>query len=317
MLINVLFILGGFVLLTVGADALIRGSVRMSLRSGISPLIIGLTVVAFGTSTPELFVSLKANLQGSGDIAIGNIIGSNIFNIAVILGLAALIQPIRMKSQLIMQDIPVMIAASLLFFAMTRNLTISRGEGLVLFVLLIGYILLNVRMAKRGDEQELADEIIQHMPKNKGNPLADVAWISGGILLLVGGSHLLITGAKSLAQNAGISEAIIGLTIVAAGTGLPELATSIMAAIKKESDLAIGNVIGSNIFNLLCIGGLSSMASPLRAPDIEQTDLLVMALLAVVLLPMSWTGMRLGRREAVLLLVSYGCYLYYIWPHAH
>lgn len=317
MLLHALLIIGGFVLLTVGADALIRGSVRMSLRSGISPLIIGLTVVAFGTSTPELFVSIKANLQGSGDIAIGNIVGSNIFNIAVILGLAALIQPIRIHSQLIMQDIPVMIAASLLFFAMARNLTISQGEGLVLFLLLIAYILLNVRMAKRGGEQELAEEIEHHMPRGKSSPASDLAWIAGGIALLIGGSHLLINGATQLAQAAGVSEAIIGLTIVAAGTGLPELATSIMAAIKKESDLAIGNVIGSNIFNLLCIGGLSSLISPLYAPDIEQSDLLAMALLAVVLLPMSWTSMRLGRREAVLLLASYGIYLYYIWPHAH
>jgi len=317
MFLHVLLIIGGFVLLTVGADSLIRGSVRISLRSGISPLIIGLTVVAFGTSTPELFVSVKANLQGSGDIAIGNIIGSNIFNIAVILGLAALIQPIRIHSQLIMQDIPVMIAASLMFFAMTRNLTISRGEGLVLFSMLIGYILLNVRMAKRGGELELAEEIEHHLPRGKNSPVMDLAWIAGGIAMLVGGSHLLITGATQLAKAAGVSEAIIGLTIVAAGTGLPELATSIMAAFKKEADLAIGNIVGSNIFNLLCIGGMSSMISPLHAPDIEQSDLLVMALLAVVLLPMSWTGMRLGRREAVLLLASYGFYLYYIWPHAH
>ena len=317
MLIHFLLIIGGFVLLAVGADALIRGSVRVSLRFGISPLIIGLTVVAFGTSTPELFVSVKANLQNSGDIAIGNIVGSNIFNIAVILGLAALIQPIRIKSQLIMQDIPVMIGASLLFFAMARDQTITRAEGLVLFALLIGYLLLNVRMAKRGGEQELAEEIEHHIPRARGNLIADLTWIVGGIVLLVGGSHLLVKGATSLAKAVGVSEAIIGLTIVAAGTGLPELATSMVAAIKKESDLAIGNVIGSNVFNLLCIGGLSSIVSPLRVPDIEQTDLLAMALLAVVLLPMSWTSMRLGRREAVMLLASYGAYLYYIWPHAH
>ncbi|HMO03967.1 MAG TPA: calcium/sodium antiporter [Kiritimatiellia bacterium] len=310
-------IAGGFVLLSIGADALIRGSVRLSLRSGISPLVIGLTVVAFGTSTPELFVSLKANLGGSGDIAVGNIVGSNIFNIAVILGLAALIQPIRVQSQLIRQDVPVMIAASLLFYVMVFDREVSRIEGIVLFTLLIGYIVLTIRQARQGGEDELAEEITHHMPAATTRPIGDSAWIIGGILLLVGGSQLLVQGAVGLAREAKVSEAIIALTIVAAGTGLPELATSIAAALKKESDLAVGNVIGSNIFNLLCIGGFSASIKPLRAPDIEAVDLSTMAVLAVLLLPVLRIGMRVGRIEGVLLLASYGAYLYYIWPVPH
>lgn len=309
-------IAGGFVLLSIGADGLIRGSVRLSLRYGISPLVVGLTVVAFGTSTPELFVSMKANLGGSGDIAVGNIIGSNIFNIAVILGLAALIQPIRVQSQLVRQDIPVMIAASLLFFVMVFDLELGRIEGVVLFTLLLGYVALTIRQAKQGGEEELTEEITHHMPSVTAKPVGDAAWILGGIALLVGGSHLLVHGAVGLARAAQVSEAIIALTIVAAGTGLPELATSIAAALKKESDLAVGNVIGSNIFNLLCIGGLSSLVKPLRAPDIELMDLVAMTALAVLLLPISRSGMRVGRREGVLLLACYGAYLYHIWPNA-
>ncbi len=317
MVVDLLFIAAGFVLLAFGADALIRGSVRVSLRYGISPLIIGLTVMAFGTSAPELFVSIDANLRGSGDIAIGNIVGSNIFNISMILGLAALLQPIKIKSQLVIQDIPVMIAASLLFFVMARDLTIHRVEGLILFVFLAGYIMLTIRQARQGGEDDLAEEITHHLPAGGTSMVADLGWIAGGIALLGGGSHLLVHGASQLARAAQVSEAIIGLTIVAAGTGLPELATSVAAAIKKESDLAIGNVIGSNIFNLLCIGGLSSLIQPLRAPDIEMMDLVVMSVLAAVLLPLAWTGLRIGRREACLLLASYAAYLYYIWPHAH
>jgi len=314
MLADTGLILGGFLLLFFGADRLIHGSVRLSLRLGITPLVIGLTVVAFGTSTPELFVSLRANLGGNGDIALGNIIGSNIFNIAVILGLAGLIHPITIASQLIRQDIPVMIAATILFVVVSMGLVIERPEGAVLFALLLVYIAITVRVAKEDCEPELTDEITHHLPARNGRVAGDIGWIVAGIALLVAGSNLLIEGAVSLAQAAGVSEAVIGLTLIAAGTGLPELATSIMAALKKESDLAVGNIVGSNIFNLLCIGGVSSLVRPLRFPAIEAIDLYVMLGLAVALLPLCWTRMRIGRRESALLLASYGFYLYYIWP---
>jgi len=316
-MVDWLFIAAGLSLLYVGAEGLIRGSVRLSIRSGISSLVIGLTVLAFGTSTPELFVSLQASLSGSGNISVGNIIGSNIFNIALILGLCALIRPIAIQSQLIRQDIPVMIGATTLFVVMASSLSLGRIEGAILFGALIIYIVMTIRMSKRGNETVLTAEIEHHLPTNGGNMWIDLLWMAGGITLLATGSHFLVKGAVNLAVAAGVSQAVIGLTLVAAGTGLPELATSIIAALKKESDLAVGNIIGSNIFNVLCIGGITPLLQPIRFSDIEHMDLLVVAVLSVLLLPMSWTGLRIGRREGVLLLGSYGAYLYYVWPMAH
>jgi len=314
MVVDWFLIITGFLLLFFGADALIRGSVRISVRSGISPLIIGLTVVAFGTSTPELFVSIKANLAGKGDIAIGNIVGSNIFNISIILGLAALLHPIKVKSQLVSQDIPVMIGSSLLFVVVTRDMTIQRVEGVLLFLMLITYIILNIHLARQGREVELCEEFEHHLPKESGRLVIDLLWIIAGIAILMTGSTLLVKGAVNLAKAAGISEAVIGLTLIAAGTGLPELATTLVATFKKETDMAVGNIVGSNIFNVLCIGGLSSVVKPLNAPDIEFTDLAVMMVLSVILIPLCWTGLRIARREGILLLASYAAYLYFIWP---
>jgi len=314
MLVDWSLIITGFVLLFFGADALIRGSVRISVRSGISPLIVGLTVVAFGTSTPELFVSIKANLNGNGDIAIGNMVGSNIFNISIILGLAALLQPIKVKSQLVSQDIPVMIGSTILFVVLTRDMSIQRVEGGILFLMLIIYIILNIRLARQGKEIELAEEFEHHMPAGGGRLFFDVFLIAAGIGILLLGSTALIHGAVNVAKSAGISEAVIGLTLIAAGTGLPELATTLVATIKKETDMAVGNVVGSNIFNVLCIGGISSLVKPLQAPDIEFIDLAVMTALSVILLPLCWSGLKIARREGVMLLASYAAYLYFIWP---
>lgn len=315
MLIHLLWIAAGFVLLTVGADRLVAGSVRLSLRFGISPLLIGLTVVSFGTSAPELFVSLHASLLGNGDIAMGNIIGSNIFNLSMILGLAALMQPITIKSQLIRQDIPVMIAVTILFYVVTRDLMMQRWEGGVLFVLLIGYIVLMITQARRGGEPELTEEISHHIPaKAAGSALVDAAWIVAGIGLLVLGSHWLVGSAVKVAEALGVSQAIIGLTLVAAGTSLPELATSVVAALKKESDIAVGNVVGSNIFNILGIGGLATLVKPFSFPDLEASDFYVMLALSVILLPLAFSSRRLGRIEGLFFLSCYAGYLYFIWP---
>lgn len=316
-MLNGVLIAGGFALLFFGADFLVKGSVRLSLRCGISSLIIGLTVLAFGTSTPELFVSLRANLHGNGDIAMGNIIGSNIFNIAFILGLAAVLQPIKITSPLIMQDIPVMIGATILFVVMSRNFSLQRVEGAILFGILIIYIVMTVRVAGQSDEPELTEEMERRLPARGGSMVMNLIWVAGGITLLVMGSNLLLKGAINIAVEAGVSQAVIGLTLVAAGTSLPELSTSVMAAFKKESDLAVSNIVGSNIFNVLCIGGLNPLIRPLQFSDMEQMDLIVMTIMAVILLPLSLTGLRIGRREGSLLLGSYGAYLYYIWPHAH
>lgn len=327
MLLNWIFVSAGFVLLYVGAEGLVRGSVKLSSRLGITPLVIGLTVVAFGTSAPELFVSIKANLGGSGDIAIGNIVGSNIFNLAIILGMTALLRPIKVESQLVKQDIPIMIAATVLFFVVARNLTLNRIEGSILFLLLIAYIVITIRMARHGSEEKLTEEFKHHLPKPSGNILVDLVFVVIGIGLLVFGSSLLVEGAVNIAEAAGVSQAIIGLTLIAAGTGLPELATALVAAAKKETDLAVGNVVGSNIFNMLCIGGISPLVKPIIAPDIQPVDLYVMIGLSILILPMGLTGGKhpkekglfsggkLARKEGLLLLACYGGYMVYLWPN--
>jgi cation:H+ antiporter len=199
---------------------------------------------------------------------------------------------------------------------MVVNLQLSRLEGAILFIGLITYVVLTIHLARRGGEQQLTNEITDHLPACSGSIGRDLLWLAGGIALLVAGANLLVLGAVNLARDAGISEAVIALTLIAGGTGLPELATSIVAALKKESDLAVGNIIGSNIFNLLCIGGLTALVKPVISPDIAPTDLLTMGILTVLLLPTCWTGLRFGRREATLFLAAYGVYLYLLWPHA-
>jgi cation:H+ antiporter len=316
MIMHLLWIAASFVLLTVGGDRLVAGAVGLARRFGISSLIIGLTVVAFGTSAPELFVSLQASLRGTGDIAMGNIIGSNIFNLSVILGAAALMQPINVKSQLIRQDIPFMIAATLLFYFITRDVNLTRVEGGLLFLILIGYVTVTVIMARKAPEPELAGEIEQHLPARGRRGLAlDLLWVAAGIGLLALGASWLVDGAVAIARTLNVSEALIGLTIVAAGTSLPELATTVVAALKKESDIAVGNVVGSNIFNLLCIGGLAPLFNPFSFPDLQNADFLVMIALTLIMLPLSLTRMRIGRIEGLLLLAAYGAYLYFIWPY--
>lgn len=315
MLIDFLWIAAGLVVLTVGADRMVAGAVRLSLRFGISPLIIGLTVVSFGTSAPELFVSLQASFRGSGDIAMGNIVGSNIFNLTMILGCAALMQPITIRSQLIRQDIPVMIAVTVLFYVMTRNQAMARWEGGLLLLILIAYLALMVVLARRGDEPDLTAEFEHHIPKQPGGSMAmDFVWVVAGIGMLMLGARWLVGGAVNVATALGVSQALIGLTIVAAGTSLPELATSVVAAVKKESDIAVGNVVGSNIFNILCIGGLAPLIHPFSFPDVQNADFVAMLILSVVLLPVAFTGRNLGRIEGLFFLGCYGGYLYFIWP---
>lgn len=315
MLADLLWIVAGLVILTVGADRMVAGAVRLSLRFGISPLIIGLTVVSSGTSAPELFVSLQASFRGSGDIAMGNIVGSNIFNLTMILGLSALLQPIKVRSQLIRQDIPVMIAVTILFYVITRNLAMARWEGGMLFLILIAYLALMVHLARRGNDPDLTEEFQHHIPgQAQGSMLMDFVWVAAGIGMLMLGARWLVGGAVNIASQLGVSEAIIGLTIVAAGTSLPELATSAVAAAKKESDIAVGNVVGSNIFNILCIGGLAPLIHPFSFPDVEQTDFLAMLILSVILLPVAFAGRNLGRLEGLFFLACYGGYLYIIWP---
>jgi len=312
MIVTVLFIIGGLILLYFGAEFLVRGGSSLALRFGVPPLVVGLTVVAYGTSAPECVVSIKSALQNQGDIAIGNVIGSNIFNIAIILGFAALIRPLKVTLQVLRIDAPVMIGVSALFYLFFRDNTISFTEGLIFCAGAILYtcstILLSRRESKTDNEQ-------YRVPGSKRISLVFIVlMIAAGLLLLIAGAQLLIKGAIDFARALHISEAVIGLTIVAAGTSLPELATSVVAGIKKQDDIAIGNIIGSNIFNILFILGCAGMIQPLAGAGISMVDIYFMIGTAVLLLPLMWSKFVLTRWEGVLLIMIYGAYLYTLWP---
>ncbi|MCL1147436.1 calcium/sodium antiporter [Shewanella marinintestina] len=299
-----LSILGGFLILTVGAEALVRGASQIALRLGLTPLIIGLTIVAFGTSAPELAVSVKSAIAGNSGIALGNVIGSNIANIGLILGITALIRPIKIESQMVRRDIPIMIAASLLFWSLLLDGGLSFWDGAILFALLVAYLTFSYFTAEKQTDDDVED--------TKQNPMLSVLFIVIGISMLVGGGILFVDGAVAMAQSFGISEVIIGLTIVAIGTSMPELVTSIVAALKGQSDIAIGNVVGSNLFNILGILGVTALIHPIVGSEISNLDWSAMIAFAVILLPFAYTGLRIGRREAAILVLSYLGYIGYL-----
>ncbi|GIU03595.1 calcium/sodium antiporter [Shewanella glacialipiscicola] len=300
-----LSILGGFIILTLGAEALVRGASSIALRLGITPLIIGLTIVAFGTSAPELAVSVKSALAGNSGIALGNVIGSNIANIGLILAITALIRPIQVQSQVVKRDIPLMILASMLFWGLLLDGELSLIDGVVLLSLLIGYLAFSYISSKNSNEEE-------EIEAGPNNPLLSALFIVVGISMLVGGGILFVNGAVDLAKTFGVSEVIIGLTIVAIGTSMPELVTSVIAALKGQSDIAIGNIVGSNIFNILGILGITAIVQPVSSLGFQPIDFIVMLAFAVIILPFAWTGLRIGRREGTVLLLGYLGYMGYL-----
>lgn len=314
MALDGLMVLGSLVLLYLGAAWLVRGSASLALRLGLTPLIVGLTVVAYGTSMPELIVSSKAALAHQGDIAVGNVVGSNIFNIGVILGLTALLCPLRVQSQLVKLDTPIMIGVSLLLLAMFWDAHISRPEAAVLFAGIVVYTIANIRLARKHAAAEIMSEFDASVPRPSKHWRLDLLFILLGLVVLVIGSRLLVAGSVNLARAWGLSEAVIGLTIVAAGTSMPELATSIVAAWKKQADIALGNIVGSNIYNILCILGFSGLLAPIDGPGIKALDLGVMFGTSAILLPIMWTGYRLQRWEGGLLLLVYCGYVALLWP---
>jgi cation:H+ antiporter len=308
------YIGAALVLLFAGAEGLVRGSTSLALRLGLSRLMVGLTIVAFGTSSPELVVSIKAALSQQGDIAVGNVVGSNSFNIGVILGLTALICPIPVHRQIIRLDAPIALGVALLLAVLLLDQALGRVEGLLLFTGIVAYAWMNVVLARRQGEAEAAnldDAAPATFARHWG---VDLGFVAGGLILLVVGSNLLVEHAVSLATDLGISEAVIGLTIVAAGTSMPELATSLVAAARKQSDIAIGNVVGSNVFNLLGILGLASLVSPMSAPGVSVLDYAVMIVFTVLMIPLLYTGRILHRLEGCALLALYGMYLFVLWP---
>lgn len=313
-----LLLIAGLVMLYAGAELLVKGAVDLAQRFGIGPLVIGLTVVAFGTSAPELTVSIQAALAGTGDIAAANVVGSNIFNLAVILGLSALIFPIRITAQVVRVDMPVMIVVSVAGAIVLSDKALSRVEGLFLCLGIIGYMALSFYLARQKTSESFARQIEDRLEKSPSSPTRPV-WRSAvmvifGLILLVLGSKALVEGAVRLARLWGLSEAIIGLTIVSVGTSMPELATSVVAAMRRQADIAVGNIVGSNIFNILLILGASSVIRPYTAVGLTGVDIGVMCVLAALTLPFMWSRFTLSRFEGLILLVGYALYLAYRWP---
>jgi cation:H+ antiporter len=319
-LMTFVYLIAGLVLLVAGAEVLVRGAAKLAAQFGIPPLIIGLTVVAFGTSAPETAVSVQAALNGSGDLAIGNVVGSNIANVLFILGLTALIAPLVVSRQLIRLDVPIMIGASLVVYALAWDGSLSKLDGALLFAGILAYTGFLIISSRRDKSAAAADD---EFSKEFGldEPAKPYAWainlglIVAGLVLLVTGSNFLVEGAVTLARALGISELVIGLTVVAIGTSLPELATSVLAALKGERDIAVGNIVGSNIFNLLCVLGLASLVAPLPvsvAANALAFDFPVMIAVAVACLPIFFAGYRINRWEGLLFLAYYVAYTLYL-----
>ena len=309
MIVDILMVLGGLVALYFGAEFLVRGASSMALRLGITPLIIGLTVVSFGTSAPELLVSLL----GSDDISIGNILGSNIANIALILGAASLIRPIEVQSQAVRREMPVMLAATVFFMVLIYDGYLSVVDGILLLVAMSAYLFymyLQARKDMAAYEAQVADEIGDVDPTQSSN-LKDGALVVAGIAGLAAGAHFMVTGASSIAATFGVSELVIAISIVAFGTSLPELATSTVASFRGESDISVGNVIGSNIFNLLFVMGIVAVALGGIQVSAEalSIDMWVMFAISVLIWPLLRTGHILNRWEGAFLLVFYLGYM--------
>jgi len=309
MFVDLAFIALALALLFAGAEGLVRGSSAIALRAGLSPLVVGLTIVAFGTSSPELVVSVKASLSQQGDIVVGNVVGSNIFNIAFILGLTALVCPIPVHRQIIKLDAPIALGVALLLVFLLLDQSLGYVEGGLLFFGIVAYTWMNVVLARKEGTATIAASEDSSAPVPSRHWTVDMGFIVGGLVVLVIGSRLLVEHSVNLAMDFGVSEAVIGLTIVAAGTSMPELATSLVAAIRKQPDIAIGNVVGSNVFNILGILGIASVVSPISAPGISIFDYATMIIFTVILIPLLYTGRLLHRIEGGMLLLFYGAYI--------
>jgi cation:H+ antiporter len=316
MMMQALMFVLGLLALIVGAEAMVRGASRLAVSWGISPLVVGLTVVAFGTSAPEMAVSVGAALSGTTDLAIGNVVGSNIANVLLILGISALVAPLLVDEQIIRQEIPIMIGASLVVVAMALDGHIGRIEAGLLFALVIAYTVFLVMQSRRAS-QATADEFFSEIPTSQWDRHWGVqaTLVVGGLALLVLGAGWLVDAAVSFARVMGVSDLVIGLTVVAVGTSMPEIATSLIAALRGQRDIAVGNVVGSNVFNLLAVLGAAGVVSTsgLSVPDAARNfDLWVMLAVAFACLPILLTGREIARWEGGVFLGYYAAYLLYL-----
>lgn len=309
------FILGG-VLLIAGAELLVRGASKLALAFGLSPLVVGLTVVAFGTSAPELAVTVNSAYTGQADLALGNVVGSNILNILLILGLSAMITPLVVAQQLVRLDVPLMIAASFAVLLLSLDGSLGRFDGGLLFTAVLAYTFFSVRQSRNETdsvraEYEEAYGVAPSDPSTRSGWPAQVALVAAGLVLLVLGAQQLVEAAVATATRLGVSELVIGLTVVALGTSLPEVAASVVASLRGERDIAVGNVVGSNLFNLLAVLGLGSLVAPDGVPvppGAITFDLPVMIVVAIAALPVFFTGYTIARWEGLVFLAYYAAY---------
>ncbi|KAA9008772.1 calcium/sodium antiporter [Histidinibacterium aquaticum] len=316
---------GGLALLILGGDLLVRGAVKVAETLGVSPLVIGLTLVGFGTSTPELVTSVQAALTDAPGIAYGNIVGSNIANILLILGFSAILFPIVVSSSALRRDAVFMLGVAAAFAALSFLVPMGRVVGLLFIASLGAYIYVAFRQESRSSEHgavydkaaalEAVDPAVAPKTERSGGLLLPLLLSLGGLVLVVLGGRFLVDGAISIAESFGIPETVIGLTIVAVGTSMPELVTSVLAAVKRQSDVAFGNIVGSNIYNILGIGGATALISPTRVPqEIVTFDNLIMVGVSLLLVVFAATSLRIARGEGAVLVAGYLAYLYVLWP---
>jgi cation:H+ antiporter len=315
---TVVLLVAGLGLLVLGAEWLVKGASRLAAALGISPLVIGLTVVAYGTSSPEVAVSVKSALAGQPDLAVGNVVGSSIFNVLFVLGASAAIAPLLVSSRLVRLDVPIMIGTAFLTLLLAADGSIGRLDAALLFAGAVGYTAFQIRQSRKEPaavQEEYGKEYGKEYGQRRTGTAANVVLVVAGLALLVLGSRWLVNGAVAFAQALGVSELVIGLTIVAAGTSLPEVATSLLAAIRGERDIAVGNVVGSNIFNVLAVLGLSGLVAPAGLPvsrALVTFDAPVMVAVAVACLPIFASGARIARWEGALFLFYYAAYTAYL-----
>lgn len=322
---NYLLLLGGFALLIAAGEVLVRGAAGMALKAKIPPLVVGLTVVSLGTSSPELFASLQAALQGDSEIAVGNVLGSNIANLGLVLGITALIFPIAVDEDLVRRDWPVMMIASALFFGLGFDGTLGWVDGMVFIALLIAftaYLIVQSRRRRKADvitsndpglPREESDEVDDYGTYGSKPYVLLFGLVALGCVGLYYGSEWFVEGAKQIAYDFGISKHVVGVTVVAFGTSVPELAASSVAAFRKQTDISIGNLIGSNIFNIFCVLGVTASAKSLNVGvNVIRFDMLWMIGIAAIMLPLMVTGRRITRGKGAILLAIYVAYIYFL-----
>lgn len=304
-------IIGGLLMLLAGGEALVRGAVSIAKKAGVPVIIIGLTIVSLGTSAPEMVISIIATMEGHPDIALGNIIGSNIANILLVLGVTALVYPVATNPEVTKRDGILMVLVSVLLLVFMGDGEISRLEGIIFLAVMTGYLMDMLRRARKGTDPEIVEEFEEETSFDYSLPLA-LLLLAGGFALLIAGADILVGGASNVARLLGVSEAIIGSTIVAIGTSAPELVTCVVAAYRKHSDIAVGNVVGSNFFNIVAVAGVASTTSPMNVnPQFLDVDIWVMLVSSTLLIPLMLSGKKVSRAEGGVMFFWFILYIGY------